>query len=402
MRSPADPSASSGKSGTYLNCWPPEEDLLALCELAAQLCEAPIAAIDLAHEGKIHTIVLYGTIPEAGDADTPLSAATLADGEDVYLEDVRQDPRYAAACRDVRLGEGHMYAAVLLRDPEGIPVGTLSVTDPRPDRRAERRKNTVVQRRRMLATLARQVVDLFELSVRTEELARINAELERSQRHLAAFTSQVSHDLKNPLTATLAWAELMAELPAVAGDADASHYLQRCVASGRRMLTMIEEFLEYAGIGGALDRRQVPIGEAMSAVVQDLGEMADRGTIRWSGVDVDADPVQLRAVLQNLVVNALTYTQDGVRPEVEVTTRDTPLGIQLVVADNGSGIPPRFRDQVLLPLARHRTDVPGIGIGLATCHRIMADHGGTLEIRDRRGGGTAIVATFPHARGVTV
>lgn len=374
---------------------------MALCELAAHGCEAPIAAIDLLHGGRIHTIVLYGAVPLESEADPPLTMAALAADQDVYLENVREDPRYAAACHDVRLGEGHMYAASLLRDPQGVTIGVLSVVDPRADRRPERRRNTVFQRRRMLATLGRQVVDLFELSVRTEDLARTNAELERSQRHLAAFTAQISHDLKSPLTATLAWAELMAGLPAVAQDPDASHYLQRCTASGRRMLAMIDQILEYAGIGGALARRPVPIEEVMSAVVEDLGELADRGTIRWSGVDVNADPVQLRAVVQNLVVNALTYTHDGVPAEVEVTTRDTPVGTQLVVADNGTGIPPRFRDHVLLPMTRHRTDVPGIGIGLSTCHRILADHGGTLEIRDRRGGGTAVVATFPHPRGVT-
>lgn len=385
------------RAAAYLSCWPPEEDLIALCELAAQLCEAPIAALELVDDGRIHTVASYGASAEELDADVALTAATLAAGEDVYLEDVDADPRFADSHRaGGRLREGRMYAAALLRDPSGVPVGTLSVADPSPDRRIERRHNTIVQRRRMLATLARQLVDLFELSVRTEDLARTNAELGRSQQHLAAFTAQVSHDLKTPLTAVLAWADLMAGLPAVAGDPGASDYLQRCVTSSRRMLTMIDDLLEYAGVGGTLAREPVALDEVMPAVIQDLGDLAARGTILWSGGAIPADPVQLRAVLQNLLANALTYTRQGVRPDIRVASYDTPLGVKLVVTDNGSGIPPRYRKQVLLPLARHRRDVPGSGIGLATCHRILADHGGTLEIDDGPGGGTAVIATFPH------
>ena len=300
---------------------------------------------------------------------------------------------------DGRLGAGRMFAAAVLRDPNGVPVGTLSVADPRPERRPERRRNTVSYRRRMLSTLAQQAVHLFELSLRTDELARTNAELARSQEHLAAFSAQVSHDLKAPLAAVLAWAELLGTLPAVAGDADVTAYLQRCVASGRHMMTLIDELLEYAAIGGTLDRRRVPLDEVMPGVVEDLGELVARGTIRWSGVAVDADPVQLRALLQNIVANAFTFTRDGTRPDVVVTAHETPFGVEVHVADNGSGIPPERREEVLRPLARYRTDVPGNGIGLATCHRIVTDHGGSLEIRDRPGGGTVVVATFPRRVG---
>ena len=396
----ADGTVVPSKAAAYLECWPPEEDLVGLCELAAQLCEAPVAAIDLIDGGRLYTVAAYGASEEVRDAEGTLSAATIAAGEDVYAEDVADDPRLAAArWSDGRLGAGKMFAAAVLRHPDGGVVGTLSVADPRPERRAERRLNTVTQRRRMLAILARQVVDLFELSLRTDELDRTNIELARSQEHLDAFAAQISHDLKAPLSATLAWVELVGQLPAVAGDADAPEYLQRCLASGRRMMTLIDRLLEYAEVGGSLARRKVSLDEVMSAVVQDLAELVSRGAVRWSGVDIDADPVQLRALMQNLVANALTYTREGVRPEVVVTALDTPAGVELRVADNGSGIAPEHRADVLRPLTRQRTDVPGHGLGLATCQRIVADHGGSLEIRDNPDGGAVVVVTFPHRIG---
>ena len=398
MRIGVDAGVTAGnRTAAYVHVETPHEDLLALCELAAQLCEAPGAAIDLIDAGQLHNVALYGVGPEEAGADGGLCLATLAADQDVYLEAVDKDPRFASAhAADARLGRGHMYAAAVLRDPSNTPVGTLSVFDPRPDRPAERRSNTVERRRRMLATLAHQVVELFELSLRTDDLARTNIELARSQRHLEAFAAQVSHDLKAPLTATLAWADLTAGLPVVAGDADASHHLRQCITSGRRMLTMIDGLLAYAGLGGTLAKRSVPLDEVMSEVLQDLGELAARGTVGWSGVAIPADPVQLRAVLQNLVANALIYTREGIGPQIEVTGRDVGGAVELTVADNGSGIPPQYRDEVLRPLMRHRTDVPGTGLGLATCQRILEGHGGTLRITDRPGGGAAVIATFPR------
>jgi len=384
----------------YLDCWASPEDLTALCDLAAQLCEAPWAGIEIVADGRSRAVAVGGA--EIGEENAEaegarrLSDAIMATGVDIYTEDPAEDPQLAALLGiDGRMGAGHMFAAAVLRSPAGVAVGTLSVADPRADRRPERRTNTVAHRRRMLATLASQAVHLFELGLRTDQLARTNAELVRSQAHLAAFAGQVSHDLRTPLAALLAWAELLGELPAHA-DADIAAYAQRCVASGRQMMTLIEGLLQYAAIGGTLAHRLVPLEEVMAGVTGDLAELISRGTIRWSGVDIDADPVQLRALLQNVVENAFTFTRDGARPEVIVTAQLTAAGVEVHVADNGSGIPPERREEVLRPLARYRTDVPGHGIGLATCQRIVADHGGTLEIRERPGGGTVVIATFPH------
>jgi signal transduction histidine kinase len=260
----------------------------------------------------------------------------------------------------------------------------------------EHRSDVTAQRQRVLATLGRQVIDLFELRIRTDILTRTNVELARSQEHLAAFAAQISHDLKTPLTATLGFAELLTDLPSVVDDPVAARYADRCRSSSQRMLEMIDELLGYARLGGTLQRRWVALGEVLPPLLEDLGELAQRGTVRWFGDDVYADPAQLRALLQNLVTNALTYTRDGVPPEVVISSLDTLIGVELLVVDNGSGIPPARRDDVLLPLIRLNSDVPGTGIGLATCNRIVTGHGGVLQMGDTPGGGTTITIVLPH------
>jgi signal transduction histidine kinase len=311
-------------------------------------------------------------------------------GSDIHVADARLDERFAAnPWVDGRLGNVRLYATALLRSPAGHSVGTLCVFDERPGRLPDHRLAA-------LSKLADRVVDVLELQLRTRELATTVRELARSQEHLAAFAGQVSHDLKTPLTASLGYAELLSELPLVASDAHASRYAQRCLATGQRMLTMIEELLDFARIGGKLDQRRISLDEVMPLVVEDLGGLARDASVTWTGDDFSADPLQVRVLLQNLVGNAVTYRRRDARCEVVVEALRTPVGTELVVADNGSGIPAERRADVLRPLARLRTDVPGTGLGLATCSRIVAAHGGTLHLGDTPGGGLTVTALLPN------
>ena len=101
------------------------------------------------------------------------------------------------------------------------------------------------------------------------------------------------------------------------------------------------------------------------------------------------------ALVQNLVANALTYRRPDGRCSVEVRSDAGPEGVELRVIDNGPGIPPDRRAEALSPLTRLRTDLPGTGLGLATCSRIVAAHGGTLSLADSVGGGTTVSALLP-------
>lgn len=381
----------------YAGARPDDVELVSLCELAALLCDAPVAAINLIDHELQHTVAAYGADAQICAKEDSMCATTIAGNEDIYLEDARQDPRFEHhPWVDGRRGTVRLYAATVLRAPSGAAVGTLCVVDSRTDRPVERRRNVATLRQRALATLGRQVVDLFELQIRTDVLTRTNAELARSQDHLTAFAAQISHDLKTPLTATIGFAELLTELPSVAADPLAARYAEHCRSSSRRMLEMIDQLLGYARFGGALEPRWVSLDEVMPPLLEDLGELARRGTVRWFGDDVYADPPQLRALLQNLVANALTYTRDGVPPEVVVSSLDTPIGTELAVVDNGAGIPASRREDVLRPLIRLNSEIPGTGIGLATCNRIVAGHGGVLQVGDTPGGGTTITVVFPH------
>jgi signal transduction histidine kinase len=169
------------------------------------------------------------------------------------------------------------------------------------------------------------------------------------------------------------------------------------------MRVLIDDLLSFAAVGGRTAPQQVHLPRLVAAVVDDLTPVMRRrrALVTASDTTVLADPVQLRALLQNLICNALAY---GVRADadergrsVEVLTSTLESGWTLRVVDHGPGIPAEQRDRLLEPLTRLERDAgePGSGIGLATCRRIAQAHGGHLEIGGTARGGTTITVSVP-------
>jgi signal transduction histidine kinase len=363
-------------------------DLNNVCELAATLLGVPSAVVNLIDDRVQHQVAAFGVDPTPCRRDEAMCQTTLAEGRDVALSDAGADPRYASSpWVDGRLGRIRRYCSAILRTPDGHAVGTLCAFDEAPGTVSD-------AQRRALGLLARQVVDVLELRLRSRQLERSHVELSRAQDRLAAFAGQVSHDLKAPITAIVGFSELLGDLDGVGDDPSAMSYVARCSSAARRMLAMIDDLLAYARVGGTLTPTLNPLDTVLPEVIADLGPAAADADISWSGPDVLADPGQLFALLRNLLSNAVTYR--GTRACI-VRVLSEPVGDEMVlrVVDNGPGIPPQRRDDVLRPLVRVRKDVAGAGLGLAVCVRIAAAHGGSIRLEETPDGGTTAVVVLP-------
>ena len=177
---------------------------------------------------------------------------------------------------------------------------------------------------------------------------------------------------------------------AVVADPSASAWVERCVASGRRMLELIDDVLDFATVGGTLRQVPVSLSDVMSEIVADIGPMADQATITYEDEVVVADRAQLRLMLQNLVTNSVRYRSPERPATVHVSASRLPNGVGIRVIDNGVGIPALRRRDVVAPLVRLDTTTAGSGLGLATVERIAESHGGLLHIGETPGGGTTI------------
>ena len=259
-----------------------------------------------------------------------------------------------------------------------------------------------VDQRRALRDLADRVVDVLELELRNRQLATAIDELERSNQQLAAFAGQVSHDLRNPLAAVTGNLELLEDL-VLAAEPDVATMrglISRAHRSTERMGRLVDEVLTFAVLGGRLDRHRVDVDALMREVREDLSSQLAGAAIEVGELPaVQADPVQLRIVLQNLVSNAAKYTRPGTTASISVHAEVSGATWRLAVVDHGLGVPPADRDRVFEPFVRvaEGLRVDGTGMGLPTCQRIVQAHGGRIGLDETPGGGATAWVELPAA-----
>jgi signal transduction histidine kinase len=367
---------------------PPEPDLQGLVQLAATVCEVSTAVINIIDDRFQHQVAAVGFEPAVCTREDSMCARVFEDPGHVVVRDARLDERFfdnpfvTGVVANVRF-----YASSPLVTPTGIPIGTLCVFD-------EETGELTPERSAALKLLADQVVDVLELRRLTHELGQSNEQLE-------SFASQVSHDLRNPLTALSGFIELAADSPELADAPRASYALSRAESAAARMNAMIGDLLDYARIGGSQPRRErVDLEELVRAVVDDLdAPIGESGAT----VSVDAaaqpigDPTLLRVLLQNLVANAVKFTAaSGAGPRVEIRVQPLYSGWRVTVDDNGPGVAVEERERVFGLMERADDGaVPGLGIGLSTCRRIAVAHGGSIGIADSPLGGTSVWFVLP-------
>ncbi|MDT9592097.1 ATP-binding protein [Nocardioides zeae] len=396
------------------------KELQAVVDMAASIAGVPLASVNVVTSEAQHQVATVGFDGPPVERASSLCARTVDDGRPVVVADARLDERFRDnPWVDGRAGAVRFYAAHPLVTSDDVVIGTLCVFDVEP-REVDRRQRLGLQ------ALADRVVDVIEMSRQAQALdaallrvTEVSAELQRSNEHLAAFAGQVSHDLRNPLTTTSMALHLLRDVltehdelgdlgnGSDLGDdapaprtslADGVDVLDHALRSVARMETLVEDLLSYARVGGEHGRVAVDLRQVVRDVLSDLAD-----ALVGADVTVDAlptvvgDPTQLRAVLQNLIANAAKFVAPGTRPRIEVSARRTRSGAPgwvVEVADRGIGIDPTETEHVFEPLVRVG-EAEGSGIGLATCRRVVASHGGRISLLPRAGGGTVAWFSLP-------
>jgi len=369
---------------------PPEPDLEGLVELAATACGVPTAVINIIDDRMQHQVAAFGIQAASCAREDSMCAAVISSPGRVVVADARLDPRFAQnAFVTGELANVRFYASSPLITPEGVAIGTLCVFDDVVGELSDASS-------RALDLLARQVIDVLELRRIQRELVESNALLEH-------FATQVSHDLRNPLTALTGFIELAADSPEMAEAPRASQSLARAEAAAGRMTAMVTDLLDFARMGGTRPHlTDIDVADTVDAVLEDLDGAVVSAGAEVTVVDstsVRADDTLLRVLLQNIIANAVKFTLAADRlPRVRVSVETLPDGWRISVDDNGEGIDSELRDRVFEPMQRaHGADVPGIGIGLATCQRIVDAHGGSIGIDASPEGGARVWFVLPAA-----
>ncbi|MFU8819003.1 MAG: sensor histidine kinase, partial [Desulfurivibrio sp.] len=213
---------------------------------------------------------------------------------------------------------------------------------------------------------------------------RAEQEMAATNRELDSFAYSVSHDLRAPLRGIDGFSLALLEDYRDKLDEDGRDYVRRIRSGCVRMGLLIDDLLQLSRLSRSeINRRRIDLSAMAGEVAAELQKAAPERRVRFNiepGIKVEADPVLLRAVLDNLLGNAWKFTGNSAAPEISFG-RIMEDGEQVCyVRDNGAGFDMTYADKLFTAFQRLHTvqEFEGSGIGLATVQRIIHRHGGRI------------------------
>jgi len=265
--------------------------------------------------------------------------------------------------------------------------------------------------------LLRQIADQIGIALAQAQLlaeeTRQRQELARSNAELQQFASVASHDLQEPLRKIQAFGN---RLKAICGEAltdQGRDYLERMQNAAQRMQALIDDLLILSRITTrgqpfvSVDLAQVA-QEVLSDLELQLQQTQGRVEVRALPT-IEADPLQMRQLLQNLLSNALKFHRHEEAPVVKLCSQlldqnNQPVEnaaiaefCQIIVEDNGIGFDEKYLDRIFNVFQRlhSRSEYEGTGMGLAICRKIAERHYGSITARSTLGQGATFIVTMP-------
>jgi PAS domain S-box-containing protein len=244
--------------------------------------------------------------------------------------------------------------------------------------------------------------DVRERKRAENEMRSFTKRLQQSNRELEDFAYVASHDLQEPLRKIQAFADLLKSKHADSVSPQARDYLDRMQSAAKRMQVLINDLLSFSRITtkaqpfAAVDLAQIAhdVAKDLEVRAHESGGRIDIGELPT----IDADPLQMRQLLQNLAANALKFHRPDVPPVVSINgTIGSDGCCRITVADNGIGFEDKYADRIFTMFERlhARAKYEGTGIGLAICRKIAQRHGGDIAATSSPDEGATFTVTIP-------
>ena len=261
--------------------------------------------------------------------------------------------------------------------------------------------------------IRKEAQDNLEIKIaeRTKELVLKNEELELRNHELQQFSWVVSHDLNEPIRKIQIFIKIIKELY-LTSDEKAIDYVDRTIKSAERMQTLITDLLAYSRLSSQVKPETTDLNVVLQEVLSDFDYLIERknATIKTSELPtIDSIPSQLRQVFQNLIGNALKFSQNTDNPLIEITSEliadksfDSPAApegkfCRIIVKDNGIGFDEIYLDRIFIIFQslNDRQKYEGTGIGLAIAKKIIEKHNGLITAKSKIGEGASFIIILP-------
>jgi signal transduction histidine kinase len=325
-----------------------------------------------------------GIIGRATETGQPVQVAEIATGGVLF--------------RDVTTREGFHALLAVPMSAEGITRGIVLFR-----RVPGRFDDRVVTLLTALASQSKLAIENARLFQEVEDKGR---QLEVANQHKSDFLAAMSHELRTPLNAVIGFSEVLLER--MFGDLNAKQeeYLHDIVASGRHLLSLINDILDLAKVEAGrmdLDLASFNLPAALDNALTLVRERAARHGIAVAssvdaGVDrIVADERKFKQIVLNLLSNAIKFTPEGGRIDVTAVSADGT--VEISVSDTGIGIAPEDQDAIFEEFRQVGNDVgrkrEGTGLGLPLAKKFVELHGGRIWVKSRVGAGSTFTFTLP-------
>jgi len=229
--------------------------------------------------------------------------------------------------------------------------------------------------------------------------------LKRLQSMEREFVTNVSHDLRTPVTILRGYAETLADDFEIISPEDRTRFIKKIVSSVGRLQSLVEGLLALASLESSTDAMNYTPGAIHRACHEVAEEFAARCRAAHVELKLDlgdnnggvADPVQARRLIQNLIDNALSHAAGAT--QIILRTFETEDGFTLEVEDDGSGVSPSDISRIFDRF--YRTDksrrAGGSGLGLSIVRQVAELHGGTVAATNANPRGLKITVTIPSS-----
>jgi len=258
----------------------------------------------------------------------------------------------------------------------------------------------------VLRTFATQSALAIQNARLFREIEDKGRQLEAASRHKDEFLASMSHELRTPLNAVIGFSEVLLEK--MFGDVNPKQeeYLGDILASGRHLLSLINDILDLAKIEAGrmeLELEDFDVAQAIDNAVVLVRERATRkGLTLDTRLDhrlgsLRGDQRKVKQVLLNLLSNAVKFTPEGGR--IEVRAQRLEGEVEVSVTDTGIGIAPDDLETVFEEFRQVGTDYAkkheGTGLGLTLSRKFVELHGGRIWVKSQPGQGSTFAFTLP-------
>jgi light-regulated signal transduction histidine kinase (bacteriophytochrome) len=245
------------------------------------------------------------------------------------------------------------------------------------------------------------VQDITERKKAEAEAKKQAEELQRSNADLEQFAYVASHDLREPLRTVSNYVSLLERRYAAKLDDDAREFIAYARDGAKRMNNLILSLLEYSRIGrSGQPSAKLQLNEVVEQACASLQKSIDEtgAIIEVSELpQVTGCAEELQRMFENLIGNAIKYRKPDSQLGIKISAERDGSYWAVKVADNGIGIDPEYFKRIFEIFKRlHReTEYEGTGIGLASCKKIVEQHGGRIWVESQPDNGSVFIFTLP-------